>query len=98
MKFNPDDARLAVALRLKAARWLAGGRAADGRHSGKAIALSTRQLADLPLLRENGITRNRLEDFEQMTTDAKPMELEKIEQALGLPAGWLQHAPTTADE
>lgn len=76
--------RAAVSLRLKAGRHLAG-RVDD---KGRAIPLPVAELAERDVLRENGISRNRLEEFEQMRLDARPMELEKVAAALDLPSDW----------
>jgi 3-hydroxyacyl-CoA dehydrogenase len=89
----PD--RLEISLRLKAGRWLAGTKATTGRQQGSAVPLTTDALANHPVLLANRITKNRLEDIEQMRNgEARSMELEKIAEALGLPAAWFQ----TADE
>lgn len=74
-----------ISRRLKAARWLRGG--VD--EKGKVQALKTSTLAEHPSLAENGISKNRLEDIEQQRLEPGPRkwELEKLEEALGLP-GW----------
>lgn len=77
-----------VSLRLKAARYLAGGPARNGKGKETVKPLRVSALAALAPLQENGITRNRLEDFEQLRATARPMELEPIIEALGLPADW----------
>lgn len=82
MSIKPDKAT--VSRRLKAGRWLAGGLDAKG----KAAALPVSELAKHPLLQDNGISANRLEEIEQMTPTPRPMELEKVATALGLPADW----------
>lgn len=74
-----------VALRLKAARWLAG--ALD--ESGKPAALSVGDLALRPPLPENRITKNRIEEIEQLKAAPRPMEVEKLAEALGPTAGAL---------
>lgn len=79
---------LAISLRLKAARYLNGKR--DDK--GHAVAMTTAELAAKPSLAENGITKNRIEDIEQMRAPARPMELEKIADALRLPADWFAPA------
>lgn len=75
-----------VSRRLKAARWLAG----DIDEQGKPKALSTRDLAQREPLPSNGISANRIEEIEQLklADGPRPMELEKIAQALGLPHEW----------
>ena len=76
-----EDARrrLSVSLALKAARYLAGGLDDKGRPA----AVSTAQLAQREPLVENGITKNRLEEFEQLKASARPMELQQISRGLG---------------
>lgn len=69
-----------VARRLKAARWLAGG--VDPK--GKPVQLKVSELAQRDPLPQNRITSNRIEEFEQLVAVARPMELEKIAQALDL--------------
>ena len=85
--------RLTVSLRLKAARHLAG-RMSDKRK--EAIPLPVADLAAHPLLVENGISRNRLEEIEQMRVDARPMELDQIALALNVP-GWFRPPEAAAD-
>jgi transcriptional regulator with XRE-family HTH domain len=81
------DLLLQVSLRLKAARHLAGGRSADGK---RAVPLAVSSLAEHEVLRRNQITKNRLEDYEQMTiAKPVPMELEKIAEALRIPRAFL---------
>jgi hypothetical protein len=80
--------RSIVSLRLKAGRYLAGR--ID--EKGRAIPLPVSELAEHPLLQENAISRNRLEEFEQMRTDARPMELEKVALALGLSTDWFRRS------
>lgn len=87
------DRKLQVSLRLKAARWLAGAR----NSKGAAAPMSIEKLAATPDLHENGITKNRLEDIEQMKVDARPMELERIGQALGVNLDDLKRAPAVSD-
>jgi transcriptional regulator with XRE-family HTH domain len=93
---NPEPLRSTVApvdpveisRRLKAGRWLAGGVRADG----KPTALTTAELAKRSPLPQNGISVNRLEEIEQLkvSNGPRPMELEKIAEALGLPAAWFE--------
>lgn len=82
--------RLQTSLRLKAARHLAGRLGEKGKRGQRAIPLPVGELADHELLRQNGVTANRLEEIEQMKTDARPMELEKIALALDLSPEWFQ--------
>lgn len=91
---TPLPDRLHVSLRLKAARFLRGG--ADER--GRAIAMTTKALAAHPALKANDISSNRLEEFEQLKTDARPMELAVLVQALDLPADWFSAASDRRDE
>lgn len=80
---SPDE----ISRRLKAARWLAGG--VD--EKGKPKELKVAELAQIPPLPENGITANRIEEIEQLKVRGggpRPMELEKIARALGLPGDW----------
>lgn len=73
-----------VSRRLKAARWLAGG----VKDNGKPAELKASELARRDVLVENGITANRIEEIEQLKVTPRPMELEKIAQALGVPRDW----------
>jgi hypothetical protein len=77
---TPDE----ISRRLKAARWLLGSLV-----DGKAKALTTAELAAHPVLIANRISKNRLEDIEQLRINGGPRrwELEQLEEALGLP-GW----------
>jgi len=70
--------------RLKAARWLAG----DTDKKGRPKQLKIAELAQREPLPENGISKNRLEEIEQMKITAPPMELEKIAVALDVPIEW----------
>ena len=83
---NRRDKRLRDSLRLKAARYLAGSVATDGRL--RAVPLTVENLAKRPELQANGISANRIEEIEQMRTDARPMELQLIAKVLGLPETW----------
>lgn len=85
--------RVRVSLRLKAGRHLAGGVGEDG----KPAALTVAELAEQPDLVANGITRNRLEEIEQIKTSARPMELERIAVALGLAPDWFAPPATQLD-
>lgn len=76
----PDWDRLATSLALKAGRWLVG--AVD--EKGRPAALTVEALLARSPLQENRITKNRLEDIEQMNVDARPMERALISQALGV--------------
>lgn len=78
-----DERRLQISLRLKAARFLAGHQVGK-----RATAMSGETLASLDPLVDEGITRNRLEEIEQMTTSARRADLDAISKALALPDGW----------
>ena len=80
--------RAETSRRLKAARWLAGGVDAKG----KPDELKREDLALRSPLPENGITANRLHEIEQMKIAARPMELDRIAEALGLPHEWFTSA------
>lgn len=76
--------RIEISTRLKAARWLHG---APGER-GRPTPLSVAGLVQLEPLRTNRITKNRIEEIEQMKAEARSMELEKIAEALELPHAW----------
>lgn len=77
--------RATVSRRLKAARWLAG----TGRNDrGQVVPVMAAELAELEPLVQNRLSKSRIEEIEQERTDARPMELRVIEDALGLPTGW----------
>lgn len=85
-----------VSRRLKAARWLAGSL----NDKGQVAPLEVRELAQRDQLKENRISSNRLEEIEQLRVDARPMELDKIAEAMGLPSSWFRAtkvAPLTLD-
>jgi hypothetical protein len=77
------DRLLQIALRTKAARHLAGHLGARG-----ATPMSVVDLAALEELRGERITKNRLEEIEQMKVAARRGELEAIIRALSLPDDW----------
>ena len=91
----PDDlpeVRLEVSLRLKAARYLAGGlRESKGKNKVgyEAGPVTVEELAQHELIVANGIRRNRLDAYEQMKTDPRPMELQVIADALDIPRDFL---------
>lgn len=98
------DLRLQVSLRLKAARHLAGS-SRPSKGGFEAVALTVEELAKRPLVIENGITKNRLDAYEQMKTEPRPMELQVIADALGVPRDFLlaplpasAHTPTIEDK
>lgn len=68
---------------MKAARYLHGREGDRG-----AAPLPVAELAQREPLRSNGISANRLEEIEQMKAHGRPMELEKVAQALGLRVDW----------
>lgn len=74
-----------ISRRLKAARWLLGSTDSKGRVQ----ALPVKDLAQHHVLVANRISANRLEDIEQVRIPQgpRPWELERLEEALGLP-GW----------
>lgn len=78
-----DRHRIQVSLRLKAARYLAGRAGSQG-----VVPLPVSELAEHPLLRDNRITRNRIEEIEQMKVTARPLELDALARALELPRDW----------
>lgn len=87
--------RAADSRRLKAARWLAG----TGRNDrGQLIALPVAELAGMEPLKRNRISASRLEEIEQERTDARDMELEKVAEALELPASFLLRGTATASD
>lgn len=81
-----DERQLQVSLRLKAARYLAGDYSKDEKY---ASPISVEKLAKVPLLVANQIGANRLMEIEQMKTRARPMELQVIADALGVPRWFL---------
>jgi hypothetical protein len=82
-----DRHRIQVSLRLKAARYLAGRAGSQG-----VVPLPVSELAEHPLLRDNRITRNRIEEIEQMKVTARPLELDALARALELPRDWFSEA------
>lgn len=70
--------------RLKAGRWLASTKRDK---KGKPIVLSVQALVRRKPLAGN-VTVNRIHDIEQAKVTARPMELEKIADALALPHEW----------
>lgn len=82
------DVRLQVSLRLKAARYLAGG-LRKTKAGMEASALTVEELAAHPVIRANGIKKNRLDAYEQMRTDPRPMELRVIAEALKVAPSFL---------
>jgi hypothetical protein len=56
------------------------------------MPLPVSELAEHPLLRDNRITRNRIEEIEQMKVAARPLELDALARALELPASWFSNA------
>lgn len=83
------DGRKDVALRLKAALWLAGRSGRPGTKEDPVVSMSTAELATHELLVQNDISRSKLDEILRLRRDAKPMELRAIADALQLPAGFL---------
>jgi hypothetical protein len=81
--------RAEISARVKAGRWLASRRK-DAK--GKPIVLSVQEMVRRKPLAGN-MTVNRIHEIEQAKVDARPMELEKIADALKLPHEWF-----TADD
>lgn len=77
--------RLAVSLRLKAARHLAGGT----NDRGQAVPLPVADLVAREPAKTNGITKSRVEEIEQMRVEARPMELDALAEALGVAPSFL---------
>jgi hypothetical protein len=77
-----DNAQISA--RLKAARWLNGG--LD--EKGKPKALSVGDLSQRRPLKENDLSQNRIEEIEQLKAEARPMEVDQLAIALGVPAAW----------
>ena len=98
---RPDglpDVRLQVSLRLKAARHLAGGLRKGKKGGFEAGPYTVEELAQHELIVTNGIRRNRLDAYEQMKTDPRPMELQVIADALGVPREFLLAPLTNAGQ
>jgi hypothetical protein len=83
-----EDSRRDVALRLKAALWLAGRRGRPGTNEDPVVALTTSELSEHQLLIENDISRSKLDEVLRLRRDPKPMELRVIAEALELPASF----------
>ncbi|MGI8713376.1 MAG: hypothetical protein ACR2NR_09375 [Solirubrobacteraceae bacterium] len=84
-----DDGRMDVALRLKAALWLAGRSGRPDTKEDPVVAMSTTELAGHELLVQNEISRSKLDEILRLRREAKPMELRVIADALQLPAAFL---------
>lgn len=82
-----SEKRLRDARRLKAARYLRGT-VSKGRRQ-EIVGIPIEELAEHPVLKANNITANQIREIEQMQIDARPMVLEKIAQALEIPAAFL---------
>jgi hypothetical protein len=76
--------RAETAARIKAARWLASE---ETDSEGKPKPLPVKQLVEREPAKGN-LTVNRVEAIERAAVKAKPMELEKIAEALRLPHAW----------
>jgi hypothetical protein len=84
-----DDGRKDVALRLKAALWLAGRAGRPGTKEDPVVAMSTAELASHKLLVQNDISRSKLDEILRLRRAAKPMELRVIAAALQVPPDFL---------
>lgn len=84
-----QDQRTGVALRIKAALWLAGRPGRPNTKEDPVVAMSTAELAEHELLIANDISRSKLDEILRLRRDAKPMELRVVADALGLPATFL---------
>ena len=96
-----EDGRKDVALRLKAALWLAGRRGRPDTKEDPVVAMSTAELAQHELLVQNDISRSKLDEILRLRREAKPMELQVIADALGLPSSFLLQdgsLPHTSDQ
>lgn len=83
-KADETSLRLEVSLRLKAARYLAGGLRPTKKGELIASPVTVDELAADPVIVKNGISKNRLDAYEQMKTEPRPMELRVIAEALGV--------------
>lgn len=81
MDDQEQERRIQISVRLKAARWLAGG----PNSKGKPAPLGQKELALLPESRDAKITVNLVQETEQTTNVMSRQQLEAIEQALNLP-------------
>lgn len=84
-----EDDRKDIALRLKAALWLAGRTGRPGTKEDPVVAMTTGELAGQELLVQNEISKSKLDEIMRLNRDAKPMELRVIADALQIPAGFL---------
>jgi len=84
-----EDGRKDVALRLKAALWLAGRAGRPGTKEDPVVSMSTAELAGHELMVKNDISRSKLDEILRLRREAKPMELRTIADALQLPAAFL---------
>lgn len=84
-----EDGRKDVALRLKAALWLAGRAGRADTNEDPVVPMSTTELARHELLVHNQISRSKLDEILRLRRDAKPMELRVIADALELPPAFL---------
>jgi len=84
-----EDRRKIVALRLKAALWLAGRAGRAGTNEDPVVAMTTAELAEHELLVQNDISRSKLDEILRLRREPKPMELGAVAEALELPASFL---------
>jgi hypothetical protein len=85
-----QDRRAETARLLKAARWLCASVQPSGNRSEESVEWKLRELsaADLAArspLHENGWSAKRIGRIERMERDVKPIEMNMLERALGLP-------------
>lgn len=84
-----DNDRVNVALRLKAALWLAGRAGKEGTREDPVVSMTTAELAGHELLAQNDISRSKLDEVLRLRRAARPMELRVIAEALGIPLSFL---------
>lgn len=82
---DTDEMRLRIALRLKAARFLAG-QLQESKKGKEAVALPVKDLIKREPLRANRYAVDRIEGYEQMRIVPRPMDLERMAEALEVPA------------
>jgi len=94
-----EEGRKNVALRLKAALWLAGRRGTPRTKEDPVVAMTTAELSEHELLEQNDISRSKLDEVLRLRREAKPMELRVIAEALEIPETFLlAENPVQPDE